>query len=220
MKATRLIISLFTCSTVLFAADWPQYRGPTHDGKTTEKMSMWPNNGSRPLWKVPTPNGFSSFAVKDRRAYTIIAREEDGVPREVLIALDGDTGKEVWSVPFASPRYGHDGGNAGAGDPRTARIVVLGWARQRRAVLPLCGPRARSRGLRRSVGPAANPRVEQRGASGDSRGAAGAVGVWRVGGMDACRVAGGGIGKFRRNIGIGVIVPIRHRQGAVAGNRT
>jgi outer membrane protein assembly factor BamB len=115
MKATRFIFSLLACSSVLFADDWPQYRGPTHDGKTSEKTSIWPNNGFRPMWKVPTPNGFSSFSVKDRRAYTIVAREEDGVPREVLIALDGDTGKELWSVAFGSSRYGHDGGNQGAG---------------------------------------------------------------------------------------------------------
>ncbi|MGZ8938103.1 MAG: outer membrane protein assembly factor BamB family protein [Limisphaerales bacterium] len=113
MKATNLLFTLLAASTALFAADWPQYRGPSHDGKTPEKMSVWPANGPKALWKIPTPNGFSSFAVKDGRAYTIVGREADGVPREVLIALDAATGKELWSVPFGSTRYGHDGGNAG-----------------------------------------------------------------------------------------------------------
>ena len=40
-------------------------------------------------------------------------------PNAVLIALDASTGKELWSAPFGSARYGHDGGNAGAG--RAAR---------------------------------------------------------------------------------------------------
>jgi len=111
------LLSVFATSAALFAADWPQYRGPHHDGKTLEKMSSaWPANGFKPLWKVPTPNGFSSFVVQNRRAYTIVGRDADGVPREVLVALDADTGKELWSVAFGTSRYGHDGGNAGAGN--------------------------------------------------------------------------------------------------------
>ena len=113
MKATRFLLSLLGTSLALFAADWPQYRGPSHDGKTTEKMGVWPATGPKPLWKVSTPNGFSSFVVKDNRAYTIVGREADGVPREVLIALDAATGKELWSAPFGSTRYGHGGGNDG-----------------------------------------------------------------------------------------------------------
>ena len=117
MKATNYLLSVLATSVALFAADWPQYRGPHHDGKTLEKMSSaWPANGFKPLWKVPTPNGFSSFAVQNRRAYTIVGRDADGVPREVLVALDADTGKELWSVAFGTSRYGHDGGNAGAGN--------------------------------------------------------------------------------------------------------
>src|SRR5688500_4734681 len=122
MKATNYLFSVFATSVALFAADWPQYRGPNHDGKTTDKMSTaWPANGFNPLWKVPTPNGFSSFAVQNRRAYTMVGREADGVPREVLIALDADTGKELWSVAFGTTRYGHDGGNAGAGNNKGGR---------------------------------------------------------------------------------------------------
>jgi outer membrane protein assembly factor BamB len=117
MKAMNYLLSVFATSAALFAADWPQYRGPHHDGKTLEKMSSaWPANGFKPLWKVPTPNGFSSFVVQNRRAYTIVGRDADGVPREVLVALDADTGKELWSVAFGTSRYGHDGGNAGAGN--------------------------------------------------------------------------------------------------------
>jgi hypothetical protein len=60
MKAMNYLLSVLATSVALFAADWPQYRGPNHDGKTTEKMSSaWPANGFKPLWKVPTPNGFS-----------------------------------------------------------------------------------------------------------------------------------------------------------------
>lgn len=116
MKATKVLFSLIASSTALFSAEWPNYRGPTHDGKSTEKMqSVWPSNGFQPIWKTPTPNGFSSFSVGGRYAFTLVGREADGVPREVLVALDLKTGKEAWSAAFGPTRYGHDGGNAGAG---------------------------------------------------------------------------------------------------------
>ena len=119
MKSRRILFSipiLTLCGAVsLCAAQWPQYRGPSHDGKSSEKMGLWPSNGPSPIWKVPTPNGFSSFAVQDARAFTMISREVDGVVREVLVALDTESGKELWSVPFTPAKYGHDGGNAGAG---------------------------------------------------------------------------------------------------------
>jgi outer membrane protein assembly factor BamB len=129
MKAMNYLLSVLATSVALFAADWPQYRGPNHDGKTTEKMSSaWPANGFKPLWKVPTPNGFSSFAVQNRRAYTIVGREADGVPREVLVAHDADTGKEIWSAAFGATRY-DGGGDAGAGNnkggdgPRSTPVI-------------------------------------------------------------------------------------------------
>jgi outer membrane protein assembly factor BamB len=111
----RTVISLFalSASLSLFSADWPQYRGPAHDGKSPEKMSDWPAGGPRALWKVPTPNGFSSFAVKDNRAFTLVSREVEGVAREVLIALDAETGKELWSAAFTPADY-EEGGNSGA----------------------------------------------------------------------------------------------------------
>jgi outer membrane protein assembly factor BamB len=131
MKATNYLLSVFATSVALFAADWPQYRGPNHDGRSPEKMaSSWPANGFKPLWKVPTPNGFSSFAVQNRRAYTMVGREEEGVAREVLVALDADSGKELWAVAFGTSRYGHGGGDAGAGSnkggdgPRSTPTVV------------------------------------------------------------------------------------------------
>lgn len=114
----------------IHAADWPQYRGPSQDGRAAETMASWPANGPKALWRVPTPNGFSSFAVKDGKAYTLVTREVEGAAREVLIALDAATGKELWSAAFGTARYGHDGGNAGAGDnkggdgPRSTPSIV------------------------------------------------------------------------------------------------
>lgn len=116
MKRNAFIagLAMLGVTISISAADWPQYRGLSRDGKSPEKIGTLPANGPRALWKVPTPNGFSSFAVKDARAFTLVSRNVDGAEREVLIALNAETGKELWSAAFASARYGNDGGNAGA----------------------------------------------------------------------------------------------------------
>ena len=115
------------------AADWPQYRGPNHDGSTTEKISVkWPAGGPKALWKVPTPNGFSSFSIAGGKAYTQVTREVDGAPREVAVALDANTGKELWAFPVGGTAYGNAGGMSGAkgndgGDgPRSTPTVAGG----------------------------------------------------------------------------------------------
>ena len=100
----------------LSAADWPQYRGPTHDGKTSERLlKTWPTGGLKQVWKIPTTDGFSVFSVGHGRAFTLVARELDGVRREVCLALDADTGKELWAAPLGAAKY-DGGGDSGASD--------------------------------------------------------------------------------------------------------
>jgi outer membrane protein assembly factor BamB len=106
------------------AADWPQYRGPDHNGISAERMPSWPSNGPSAVWRVPTPNGFSSFTVADGKAYTEVLRDVDGVGREVVLCLDAGTGKELWARPIAVAKYegGGDSGtknNSGGDGPRS-----------------------------------------------------------------------------------------------------
>jgi outer membrane protein assembly factor BamB len=98
----------------VFSEDWPQYRGKNHNGTTAEKIALWPASGPRQIWKAPTTDGFSSFVVSSGKAVTQIGRSIEGVNREVCVALDADTGKELWAVPIGVVRYGHTGGMTGA----------------------------------------------------------------------------------------------------------
>lgn len=105
----------------LLRADWPQYRGPAGDGLAREPIpnTDWAAQPPQVLWKAPTPLGFSSFAVADDRAFTLVARDAgDGRQVETCLALDADTGRELWSVPLGASDYGHDGGNAGTPENR------------------------------------------------------------------------------------------------------
>ena len=127
------LVATLAAATLVHAADWPQYRGPNLDGSTSEKIATkWPAGGPKALWKTPTPNGFSSFTVAGGKAFTQVSRNVEGGDREVAVALDANTGKEVWAFPVGSTAYGHAGGMAGAkgndrGDgPRSTPTVVGG----------------------------------------------------------------------------------------------
>jgi outer membrane protein assembly factor BamB len=92
-------------------ADWPQYRGPNHDGASAEKIpAKWPATGLKQVWKTPLKNGFSSFAIGDGKAYTLVTRDFPGGSQEACIALDAATGKELWAAPMGPGSAKYDGG--------------------------------------------------------------------------------------------------------------
>lgn len=101
--------------TLTGQADWPQYRGAAGDGTSPESISQWPAGGPQVLWKTPAPDGFSSFTTGGGRAFTLVGRNIDGAPREVCVALDESTGKELWAVPVGVAKY-DGGGDSGTSD--------------------------------------------------------------------------------------------------------
>ena len=105
-------------SVSAFAEDWPQYHGNNSDKISTESIASQSWGEPKVLWKVDTPDGFSSFVVADGHSFTIIKRNVEGIDREVCVALDSTTGKEVWAVTLGLTRYGHDGGGRGTPDNR------------------------------------------------------------------------------------------------------
>lgn len=108
--------ALFALTPSLKASDWPQYRGPNQDGVSTEAVNLtWPPGGPKVLWKTSTKNGFSSFAVGSGRAFTQVNRELGGAPRELVVALDAASGKELWSRDVGLGKY-ERGGDSGAPD--------------------------------------------------------------------------------------------------------
>jgi outer membrane protein assembly factor BamB len=78
------------------AGEWPCWRGPNHDGKSTETglLKEWPAGGPEQLWKVSgIGSGFSSVTVSGGMVY--ITGEPGG--QLVLSAYDLD-GKSKWQV--------------------------------------------------------------------------------------------------------------------------
>lgn len=118
--------------TSSFAAEWPHYRGPKLDGTSAERiLKAWPSDGLRNVWRVPLNSGFSSFSTGAGKAYTLVSREVEGVKRETVVALDANTGKEVWAHPIGVSKYdgGGDSGtadNKGGDGPRSTPSCVDG----------------------------------------------------------------------------------------------
>lgn len=112
MKKILIFAACVCAASLLQAEDWLQYRGAAGDGVSPETMTNvhWKAKPPKILWKTPTELGFSSFAVADGRAFTLVA--ERG--KETCLALDAGSGQELWSVSLGESEYGHDGGNAGA----------------------------------------------------------------------------------------------------------
>ena len=132
-----------TCVSAIFwllmavslrAEDWPHWRGPSRDGRTSEK-SLW--SGSRwvdstPAWTKSVGLGSTSPLVVDGRVYVL--GWHDG--KDQLQCRDAATGKEIWTQSYDSPQYGRkatgDEGLYGGPtstpeyDPATKRLYTLG----------------------------------------------------------------------------------------------
>ncbi len=80
------------------AHDWPNWRGPNHDGISIEKdwLDQWPKNGPAILWKASVGTGFSSFAVAKGRVYTMGNADE----KDTIFCFDETSGKELWKYSY------------------------------------------------------------------------------------------------------------------------
>jgi len=90
--------------------DWPNWRGPDHDGVSKEQgwLSTWPAEGPGQLWKASVGTGFSSIAVAGGRAYTM--GNEKNI--DTVFCLDVTDGKVLWrhSYPAGLDAYLYEGG--------------------------------------------------------------------------------------------------------------
>ncbi len=79
------------------ATDWPQWRGPSRNGTSSEAVtSRFPSQGPKVLWRAEAGVGFSSFSAAEGRVFTMgHSGEQDSV-----FCFDARTGKEVWKHSY------------------------------------------------------------------------------------------------------------------------
>ncbi len=110
------VLALTLLSPSLAGGDWPLYRGPGGNGLSTESIrTNWAERVPTPIWKVPLGAGFSSFTISSGRAFTLVRRQIEGDDLEVCIALDTETGTELWAVPVGPAGYQQEASSGGLG---------------------------------------------------------------------------------------------------------
>jgi len=97
----RVIVVALALSSVSFsldaqrATDWTQWRGPNRDGSAPfTAPQSWPEQLTQ-RWKVEVGTGYATPIVVGNRVY-VFARQGQN---ELMMALDADTGKEIWKNP-------------------------------------------------------------------------------------------------------------------------
>jgi outer membrane protein assembly factor BamB len=108
------------------AGDWPQFRGPDHNGISREKgwTTVWPKNGPSQLWKASLGMGFSSVAVANGRVYSTGNQGDT----DTLYCLDTATGEVIWKHSYPSPlgpKY-YEGGTSATPTVYGGRVFQFG----------------------------------------------------------------------------------------------
>lgn len=136
MSAPRIAASLLTIALAAAlavmpatAAEWTNWRGPTHDGVSPETglISSWSPEGENLIWRVDFA-GRSTAAVFDGRACAI-GRDGEGILRqEVVVCWDAEDGTKRWERRFTPHNtfvpWQRLGWAAVAGDPETGYLYA------------------------------------------------------------------------------------------------
>ena len=108
--------------------DWPNWRGPDHNGisKETGWSTDWPADGPKVLWRAKVGIGFSSLAVAQGRVYTL-GNAGRGANQDSVFCFDAATGKEIWRHTYSEkldPKY-YEGGTSATPTVDGDRVYTL-----------------------------------------------------------------------------------------------
>ncbi|MHC4755794.1 MAG: outer membrane protein assembly factor BamB family protein [Planctomycetota bacterium] len=97
-----IVLLVLTLTSIVSAADWPQFRGQNRDGKSPETglLKKWPEAGPKLLWSVEgqVGEGFASVTVVDGMVYTT-GMTGDKDKQETLFAYDTN-GNFKWKQSY------------------------------------------------------------------------------------------------------------------------
>ena len=129
MRTARTVcLALLVCAVAtlpVLAADWPNWRGPNHDGISPEKgfATAW-KEAPKTIWDKPIGAAFSSFACVGDKVYTCGTKDK----KQVLYCLDAKTGDTVWEKAFEEERKDGQGGDGTRATPTfdDGKIYIVG----------------------------------------------------------------------------------------------
>jgi outer membrane protein assembly factor BamB len=121
----RILALTVLTAAAAHAADWPNWRGPNHDGIAPAEpgLEVMKSVGA-PRWEAHVGDAFASFAVVGDRVYTG-GTEND---QQVLVCLNADDGKPVWTKALERGYRERQGGDGPRATPTVDgdRVYMLG----------------------------------------------------------------------------------------------
>jgi outer membrane protein assembly factor BamB len=135
------------------ASDWPQWRGPNRDGKSTDTglLQEWPEGGPPLAWRAEgVGRGFSTISLGAGRVYTM---GDFGESQQVL-ALSEETGALLWKTSIG-PSWSDPGLYPGSRSTPSfdgERLYVLGTEGTLACLEPATGRLLWERNLPRDFG--------------------------------------------------------------------
>jgi outer membrane protein assembly factor BamB len=142
--AAVLLLAVTVAGTSVVAHDWPEWRGPSRDGRSAETNlpSTWSPSGENLAWRIPIGGRSAQVAFGDR-LYLLTVVGDAATTQERLAAIDAESGKLIWERRFSiylSDVPQHRAAWASpAVDPATGNIYVFTVGAQLIA-LPPDGP--------------------------------------------------------------------------------
>ena len=138
-----LAAAIAACAiTVTSAADWPEWRGPSRDGRSAETNlpSSWSVKGDNLAWRIPIGSRSAPVAFGNRIYINSPTPGDPAATQERLIAIDAESGKTVWERRFSQflsdvPQHRASWASP-AVDPETGNIYMFTVAAQLICVSP------------------------------------------------------------------------------------
>lgn len=120
-------LNLLVAATAAFAADWPQYLGPTRNATYAgnDLADNWPKEGPALLWQKKVGSGWAGPVVVGGKVLLF----HRVASQEIVECLDALTGKEHWRQAFPTAYvdgFGFDNGPRATPCVADGRIFVLG----------------------------------------------------------------------------------------------
>jgi len=103
--------------------DWPQWRGPNRDGisPAVTDANAWPEKLTQ-KWKVEVGLGYATPLIVGNRIYQF-SRQGD---REVMSAIDADSGKVLWQTGHNAPFTMHSAAAQHGPGPKSTPVFANG----------------------------------------------------------------------------------------------
>jgi outer membrane protein assembly factor BamB len=141
-RAALVLVAAACAITVTSANDWPEWRGPSRDGRSAETNlpSKWSPQGENLAWRIPIGSRSAPVAFGNRIYVNSPTPGDPAATQERLIAIDAESGKVVWERRFSLflsdvPQHRSSWASP-AVDPETGNVYLFTVAAQLVCVSP------------------------------------------------------------------------------------